>query len=182
MTRRAKGTNLLMLVKLARAGKRAGQLQGLDEDQEKLLEEHILVSEWYSFDAFAKLLVSVHEQMLGGTDEAAMRMGDAAAGEMLTGVHNMFVTKGDPARTATGLTVIWSRYFDFGNAATSVTGDNEVELHVTGYEDISRCHGLVLMGWVRTAVSLSGAEVASLDVVEAPWEGGRDLRVRARWS
>ncbi|MFW6050458.1 MAG: TIGR02265 family protein [Myxococcota bacterium] len=182
MPRHAKGTNLVLLVKLAKSGVSTGQLTNLGAEEQKLLDEHVLVSEWYPFDAFAKLLCAVHEQMLGGSDEAAMRMGEANASEMLLGVHAMFLSKGDPLRTLKGLGHIWALYFDFGEVQARATGERSAEISVLGYPDISRCHGMVLGGWMRTAIGLAGAELEDLAVDEAPWEGADHLKVSVRWS
>lgn len=182
MTRHAKGTNLLTLVKLAKAGVEADQLAGLGEAERRLLEDTVLASEWYPFDAFENLLEAVHEQMLGGSDEAAMRMGEAAATEMLRGVHNIFVAEGDPVRTLEALPRMWDRYFDFGHVGVESEGERAAELTIGGYTGMGRCHGLVFVGWGRTAVELSGAEVASYEIVRSPWEGAEDLQVRVEWK
>lgn len=182
MPRHAKGTNLVLLVKLAQSGVEAGQLDGLSDEARRLLDEQILISEWYPFEPFEELLCAVHEQMLGGSDEAAMRMGEANASEMLLGVHKLFLTKGDPLRTMKGLAQIWGSYFDFGEVTVEAAGERAADLAVDGYSGMTRCHGLVLAGWGRTAIGLSGADVEDLTITHAPWDGAERLQVRGRWA
>jgi hypothetical protein len=53
---------------------------------------------------------------------------------------------------------------------------------IAGYEDMPRTHGNVLIGWARTAVSLSGADVNVAAVRRAPWEGDPLFEVWTSWG
>lgn len=181
MTRRAKGTNLVLLVQVAKQGLESGQIQQLGDEARKLLDEQVLVSEWYPFEQFEALLEAVHEQMLGGSDQGAVAMGEANATEMLEGVHKIFVVAGDPLRTLKGISRIWSLYFDFGRVVVETTGDHTAKVRLEDYAGLRRCHGLVLLGWLKTAIRMSGSELTDVHIEQAPWEGTGELLVELGW-
>jgi len=172
---------MILLVKLLRAARKAGRLQQIDHDVAKLLEERVIITAWYPFEHFLKLLTLAHQRLADGSDEAARKMGDMAASEMLLGVHKSFLTPDDPARTLTTLERVWGRYFDFGTLTVhpEMSGARVI---IAGYEDMVRTHGNLLVGWARTAISLSGAEMNVAAVRRAPWEGDPLFEVWTSWK
>jgi hypothetical protein len=181
LPRQAKGQNMLLLVKMLRAARKAGRLDKLDDGVARLLDERVLITAWYPFDHFSKLLIVAHQRLSDGSDEAARKMGDLAASEMLLGLHKMFLSPGDPGRTLTAFERVWGRYFDFGRLTVhpEVSGARVV---IAGYADMTRTHGNLLVGWARTAVALSGADVNIAAVRRAPWDGDPLFEVWTSWQ
>jgi len=171
---------MVLLVKMLRAARKAGRLENISPEVAKLLEERVIVTAWYPFEHFMQLLLLAHQRLADGSDEAARKMGDMAASEMLLGLHKSFLSEGDPARTLTALERVWGRYFDFGTLTVhpEVSG---ARVMIAGYEDMVRTHGNLLIGWARTAVTLSGAEVNVATVRRAPWEGDALFEVWTSW-
>lgn len=178
--RHAKGQNLLLLVKMLRTARRAGRLEKLDQNIAAMLEERILITSWYPFDHFVKMLGVAHHRLADGSDEAARKMGDIAASEMFLGLHKSFLSPGDPGRTLYSLERMWGRYFDFGSLVVhpEVSGARVV---ISGYEDMGRTHGNLLLGWARTAIAMSGADINVAAVRRAPWNGDQAFEVWTSW-
>jgi hypothetical protein len=172
---------MILLVKMLRTARKAGRLEQLDDDVAKLLEERVIITAWYPFEDFLKLLTVAHQRLGDGSDEAACKMGDMAASEMLLGVHKSFLSAGDPARTLTALERVWGRYFDFGTLTVHAETSG-ARVIISGYEDMPRVHGNLLIGWARTAVSLSGAELNVPVMRQAPWEGDPLFEVWSSWK
>lgn len=172
---------MLLLVKMLRTARKAGRLAALDAEVAKLLEQRVIMTSWYPFEHFMQLLHLAHQRLADGSDEAARKMGDMAASEMLLGLHRSFLTPGDPTRTLATLQRVWGRYFDFGTLTVfpEVSGARVV---IAGYEDMVRAHGNLLVGWARTAVSLSGADLNVAAVRRAPWEGDPLFEVWTSWQ
>ena len=172
---------MVLLVKMLRGARKAGRLENLDAEVLRLLDERVIITAWYPFEHFMKLLIVAHQRLADGSDEAARKMGDMAASEMLLGLHKSFLSPGDPARTLTALERVWGRYFDF--AALSVHPEvSGARVVISGYDDMTRAHGNVLIGWARTAVSLSGADVNIAAVRRAPWAGDPLFEVWTSWQ
>jgi uncharacterized protein (TIGR02265 family) len=178
--RQAKGQNLVLLVKMLRSARREGRLHHLEPDVARLLEERVIMTSWYPFEHFAKLLVVAHQRLADGTEEAARKMGDMAASEMLLGMHKSFLAQGDPSRTLAALERVWPRYFNFG-ALRVHPGMSGARVVIGGYGDMTSTHGNVLAGWARTAVGLSGAEVNVAAIRRAPWQGDALFEVWTSW-
>lgn len=171
---------MVLLVKMLRAARKAGRLDRVDPDVARLLEERVIMTSWYPFEHFSKLLVLAHQRLADGTEESARKMGDMAASEMLMGMHKSFLAAGDPARTLAALERVWPRYFNF--AALRVhPGMSGARVVIAGYGDMTSTHGNVLVGWARTAVSLSGAEVNIAAIRRAPWHGEPLFEVWTSW-
>jgi hypothetical protein len=171
---------MVLLVKMLRAARKAGQLPNIGDDITALLDERVIITAWYPFEHFSKLLILAHQQLTDRSDEAARKMGDMAASEMLLGLHRSFLSTDEPARTLTALERLWGRYFDFGKLTVhpEVSGARVV---IAGYENMARAHGNLLVGWARTAVTLSGADVNVAAVRRAPWDGDPLFEVWTSW-
>jgi hypothetical protein len=172
---------MVLLVKMLRAARKAGRLENVDDDVVRLLDERVIITSWYPFEHFIKLLIVAHQRIGDGSDEAARKMGDMAAAEMLLGVHKSFLSPGDPLRTLVALERVWGRYFDFGTLVVhrEVSGARVV---IANYEDMMQTHGNLLVGWARTAVSMSGADVNVAAVRRAPWNGDPLFEVWTSWQ
>ena len=166
---------------MLRTARKAGRLGILDAEIAKLLEQRVIITSWYPFEHFMQLLLVAHQRLTDGSDEAARKLGDMAASEMLHGLHKSFLTPDDPSRTLTALERMWGRYFDFATLTVhpEVSGARVV---IAGYEDMVRAHGNLLVGWARTAVSLSGADLNVAAVRRAPWEGDPLFEVWTSWQ
>lgn len=168
-SRHTKGVNVVDLVKALRALHKAGQISGLTPEVEKYLSERVLVSGWYPLGEFLDILHHVHQAM-GGTDRAAQEMGAFGAQSALEGVHKIFLRQGDPVGTVKALERIWPGHFDFGALEVEEQA-GRMRVVLTGYPDIARVHGQLLVGWVRRAVELAGGDPDAVELEEAPWLG-----------
>src|SRR5688572_9815531 len=114
--RLAKGLNLLQLAKMLRKAKLVDKV-GLTGDDVTCLHGLIVPTGWYPHAFFERVIVAVHQHLLGGTDSAAKDMGRASAQAMLGGPHRIFVVDGDVVATGKNMTRIWPHYFNFGTVA-----------------------------------------------------------------
>ncbi|MFW5926375.1 MAG: hypothetical protein ACOCV4_09440 [Myxococcota bacterium] len=167
--RHTKGVNVIDLVKTLRGLHKAGQIQDLGPVEQKYLQERVLVSSWYPMSDFLSIIRCVHQAM-GGTDQVAEQMGEYGAQSALEGVHKAFLRHGDPEGTVRLLERNWPIYFDFGELHVENFG-GRVELSISGYADMPRVHGMLLVGWVRKAVELSGGRSDGVRLDQAPWQG-----------
>lgn len=169
--RRAKGVNLIDLVKLLRNARREGKLEGLDAEDAALLDERVLVSSWYPIERFWRVLTLAHERVLGGSERQTIELGRAGAEQVVAaGVHSVFLSGNDFDRVLRGFARGWSSYFDFGSV--EITRDDDlVRITIHGYPDIPRSHALTTLGWYERSLQLTGAEVRSAKLAAGPWSG-----------
>jgi len=171
--RLAKGTNLVSLVKAIRSGRRAGAVVPLSEDDDRLVSERMILTAWYPFPIYERLLLAV-QGLRGGGDAAAREMGLASAAEMLSGVHKMFARTGSLKRTLKPLESVWPRYFNFGRIEADCKAEHDAIVRIHGYPHMGRCHGHLVAGWVEGAVRLSldkHQRIGSIALTGRPWKG-----------
>ena len=173
-TRRAKGVNLIELVKLLRIERKAGRLGSLSADDEALLDERILVSSWYPVEQFWRLLGLAHERVLGGSEPKTIELGRQGARRVMGGVHSAFVSHDDLARGIKSFARGWSTYFDFGTVECALEPDR-VRIVIQGYPDMPRAHALTTLGWYEVALEMMSFESAKAEVVSGPWSGGDEV-------
>ena len=53
---------------------------------------------------------------------------------------------------------------------------------IAGYEDMLRVHGNLLIGWARTAITMSGVDMNIAAIRRAPWEGDPLFEVWTSWK
>ncbi len=182
MSKLSKGTNIIELVKMAKVGRKTGQITDLPDRIESFLSQRVLLSEWYPLEDFWELLRVVHEQLLAGDDTAAIRLGEMGAHVAHDGIYKAFIKPGDAGRTLEALDRIWPRLFNFGELRAELQGANGIRYTFTGYGDMPRLHGLVLLGWVRATIAIAGATHKESSIIVAPWESGDDCVIEATWS
>lgn len=179
--RRAKGINVVDVVKLLRGRRAAWEGARLSAEAVRLLDQHVVMSGWYPLDPFIELLDLSHRRLFGGTDEAAVQMGREGGRSAFGGVHRAFVREGDPARSIAAFGHAWSSYFDFAQATCTVDG-TRAEISFDGYPDVTRTHALVIAGWALALLDLAGVPEAQYGILSAPWLGAAELRLELRWS
>ncbi len=152
----------------------------LSDEEERWLDQYVLLSGWYDWERFVWLLRQVHQHLMGGTEAGARRMGRWTAETNLSGIHASFVYPGDVHRTLRSLPNMWSRYYDFGEVTTEPGPDDEITVRVTGYPFAKALHEEMLVGWTVGAVEMAGGSISALELTERPSEGDRDLVLRLR--
>jgi len=180
--RRARGAAFLETLKTLKLAMRSGLELDLTPEERSWLDQRVLVSGWYPYERFVWLTEMLHERVMGGTERAAIKMGRLAADALLTGVHSRFIYPGDVHRSFRSAKTSWTRYFDFGEVEVEAIGSQEVEVQIHGYEFVPLVHELLLQGWARAVVELSGARVRDIEVLKAPSRGDRDFVVRVGWT
>ncbi|MGH1343567.1 MAG: hypothetical protein ACRBN8_18565 [Nannocystales bacterium] len=174
-----KGIDLVGLVKSLRVARSDNRLQGLDPSDLELIDQRVLLSNWYPLDHFRRVLLLNHRHIQGGTNEAARAMGEFGAKTALEGAHSVFLHPGDPLQTLRGMATIWSAHFNFGEINVHVDG-NTVRVVVQGYDDMEVLHGTLLFGWITKAAELAGAQIETSKIEESPWHGADCLVVMMR--
>ncbi len=170
-----KGSNLIGLVKLLRGLRKTRPLQGLSPAALALLDERVLVTDWYPFEPFLEFVELTYRDLLKGSEEAALQMGIAGGREALAGVHKAFISQGDAAASLLAMKPAWRAYFDFAQLSAEKVGTNAVRFNLIDYPDVGAAHGMLIVGWHVAAARLAGSEKARAEVVLKPWTGAPHL-------
>jgi len=174
----SKGVAIADLVKVLKIYRRKCPLNGLSPAAEALLDEHILLTKWYSHESFLELLDTAYRVLLDSDEENALQMGINGGQVILQGIHSAFVQQGDPLGSVMALRHIWPTYYDFGGLTAELIDGQKVQFTVVDYPDITIPHAMVTVGWGIAAARLGGAFGARHEILERPWQGAPALKYR----
>jgi hypothetical protein len=145
--RLVKGTNLVEVVRLLRSHQHTRPLPEMGAWEQDLLRKRVSPSTWYSLNVFDSLLQMAHRFVFDGSESAAQNMGRRFAQTSL----------------------------DNGKGSITVqpwrgpNGETGAQLQVSGYPDMSACHGHNIIGWTIQMAETAGAKDVTLWVEERPW-------------
>jgi hypothetical protein len=180
--RLTKGINLLGMVKMLRGYRYHSSVEGLAQPSLELLNERIIVSNWYPLERLWEMLEFTYERLLGRDPARAVELGRRGGVKIWGSAHRLFIR--DATLETLRLTSEhgWSSYFNFGRLdVRAVEDENAVEFVVCDYPDVPEVHGMSIIGWHIAAAQLSGAHKARGELLRAPWLGDPEQVHRICW-
>lgn len=185
--RLVKGTNVVGIVRLLRAHQREHPLPELGVWERDLLSKRVAPSTWYALGIFDSLLQIAHRFVFDGSEAAAQAMGRNFARETQEQRAAPDALKtSQPIEVLTVMAGRWRSLFNFGQLEVTPwptpTSEHGVRVQVTGYPDMSACHGHAIIGWSMQLVEDAGAKEVALRVEERPWMHNSVLTYTLQWS
>lgn len=178
--RRAKGITIIPLLRHLHMSLRSGKKLALTARDEALLGQRLIVSDWYPFAIWMRL-IELQAEVADHDLTVAVELGRQGALELIGSVHRSFVSVGDPGRTLRALSRMWSRYFDFGEVDVADRGTDGAVITLVGYSDMPPWYAHMVAGWIVGLVELAGAKVATHTIEEFPWKDDGRYRLLVRW-
>ncbi len=185
--RLVKGTIVLGVVRLLRSQQHSRPLPELDDWEQDLLRKRVSASTWYALKVFDSLLQTAHRFVFDGSEAAAQNMG-RASGKVF--MHER-TTRGvaapnDPQAGLELMAAGWRRLFNFGELQVtpwpSPDSEHGARVHITGYPDMSACHGHTIIGWSLQMIEDAGAKQIDLRIEERPWMHNSVLTYTLSWQ
>jgi hypothetical protein len=184
--RLVRGSNLVDVARLIQERRDDRSLPELGPWEQDLLRKRVSTSTWYSFRVFDSLLQVVHRFVFDGSEAAARSMGRAAARAHLKDRPERFVVTGDPLATLQLMNARWRELFNFAEiAVTPLEGQASrhcARVRLSGYPDMSACHGQTILGWTLEIVERAGGKNPSLRLEERPWMHNSVLTYVVEWE
>jgi hypothetical protein len=186
--RLVKGTNLIGVVRLLRSQQHTRPLPEMGAWEQDLLRKRVSGSTWYALKIFDSLLQIAHRYVFDGSEAAAQNMGRYFAQELqrersARGVERPAT---DPLGTLSDISGRWRGFFNFGefNVTPWPSPDSEhgARVHITGYPDMSACHGHTIIGWSMQLIEDAGAKDVELRIEERPWMHNSVLTYTLSWA
>ena len=159
-----KGMAVVQLVKLVRRWAKQEGIEdvakALDMEGSQILSGHVIVSSWYPYEEFAKLLKAMG-RLLGGNDpDFFIRMGRVSAETDLDGTLSSFARRPDFSRFVRGLSRVWKAYSDRGELRIQESGPNSAEVTFERAPHLAHEHCLINQGWIAACLEHGGAKDA----------------------
>ena len=182
--RLVRGTNLANVLRVLRLHARKGPIPELGQWEQDLMRKRIATSTWYSLKVFDSLLQIVHRFVYDGSEAAAQAMGREHARARIADFPGLLVAD-DPLETLSRFPARWRQHFNFGEVHVTPLpareGEHGVRVRITGYPDMSACHGHSIMGFSLEIAERVGATAPRLNVEERPWMHNSVLSYTITW-
>ena len=181
-----RGTNVASVVRVLRAHRRERPLPELGDWEQDLLRKRVAPSTWYSIQVFESLLQLVHRFVLDGSELAAQNMGRTHARERLVSGPDSTLVVADPLLSLGRFASRWREQYNFGEvtvtALSAADGAQGARIRITGYPDMSACHGHAIIGFTLELLERAGATTPSSQIDERPWMHNNVLSFVLRWT
>ncbi len=183
--RLVRGTNLASVLRVLRSRRREKPLPELGAWEQDLLRRRVAPSTWYSLTVFDSLLQVVHRFVFDGSELAAQGMGRQHARTRIAQASEILVIPGDPLETLSRFPKRWGDQYNFGEVTVAPLpareGEHGVRIRITGYPDMSACHGHSIMGFTLELAEHAGAQGPQLQIEERPWMHNSVLSYTLTW-
>jgi hypothetical protein len=184
--RLVRGTNVENVVRVLRASENESRIPELGQWEKDLLKKRVSRSTWYSLAVFESLLQVAHRYVFDGSEAAAQAMGRSFARTMISEDRESFIVLGDPLEALAKMHARWREHFNFGEISVAAMepaeGKKHARVRLTGYPDMSACHGHSIIGWSLEIAEQSGAEGLVVRIEERPWMHNSVLTYMIDWS
>jgi hypothetical protein len=146
-----------------------------------VVEGQVLKSNWYPFEAFVDLNVTV-DRVFGRGDLGLVKgLGRFGADVNLTTIYRLFYMVGSVNWLIDRAAALWSVNYDSGRLAVDHLDERAAELHVLEFATPHRAHCLSVMGWAERSLELSGARLIESVEPACRVRGHRVCTFRMTW-
>ena len=113
-------------------------LAALDPAERSQIEGGILVSAWYPFALFIRIVQVAEAQLSAQVPRLHREMGRAAAEYGLTTFYKIFFKVGSPQFIITRSAKVWRTYYTSGEMAVPVCENGHAVVELIGFEEPAR--------------------------------------------
>ena len=157
-------------------------LAALEPGARQAIEGGILVSAWYPFALFIRLVQGAEAQLGARVPRLHREMGRAAADYGLTTFYKIFFKVGSPQFIITRSAKVWRTYYTSGEMTVPVCEDGHAVVELVGFEEPARELCERLPGFLERTVELSGGRAVRLVHEVCVHRGAPACRFEAWWT
>jgi hypothetical protein len=118
----------------------------------------ILPSSWYSLDAFAQFLEMYLKVAVQGNEQELIKRSEVLIERQLSGIYKWFVKLGSPEFVLNRISAVHRTYFQGVGIEVNLPSPGKAILKYTGFAKQHRLIGLIIIGFYRKALEISGAK------------------------
>lgn len=174
---------LAFLEKHAGEAKTAEILARLDPGDRQMLEETMLVGNWYDLKPLLHLMAASEgavEVPQGRT--VAWEIGRFSADFGLKTIYRLFIKLADPGFVVRKATQLFSTNYDSGSMDLVKAEPHEAVMRLTGFEEPDARFCQRLLGFMQRSLELSGAKNVRMDHPKCEARGDGHCEFMAKWD
>ncbi len=181
--RHVKGTLCADYVKIIKKRKDIDWDKYLEPEDNILLEETILSSNWYSMETFMRMGLAVFKEIAGSNLNTVHGGGRIFMDELIKTYLNLVVV-GDPLRSMEKFKMMRSRFFDFECMEITKVDDSTAELHLElGFgKDGDEAYTHHMVGAFERLLEMCKAKDIETEIIRKSWEGESESVVLLKWK
>lgn len=183
--RLVRGTSVGSVLRVLRSYRRTRPLPELGPWEQDLMRKRVSPSTWYALKVFDSLLQIVHRFVFDGSELAAQNMGRAHAQARLAAAPDTLLLPGQPLETLAQFPAYWRAQYNFGVVQVlplpTLEDEHLARVRITGYPDMSACHGHSIVGFTLELLEQAGAQAPEAHIEERPWMHNNVLCYTLRW-
>jgi hypothetical protein len=153
----------------------------LGPDLRQLLGGSILASDWYKLDALTELVEASLRINEGGDEKLVIAHAEEVVARHLGGVYQLFVRLGSPEWIIKRIAAVHVTYFRNVDISPTFTGERRAAVRYAGFARQHRVMELMIVGFYRKALELSGARDRQVRVSTPIGAGKGYLEVELSW-
>ena len=157
-------------------------LAALPPDEYRPIDGGILVSAWYPFTLFIRILQAAEARWGAQIPRLQHEMGRASAEYGLTTLYKIFFKVGSPQFIITRAARVWHSYYSSGEMSVTVSEDGHVVVELTGFEEPARELCERLLGFFERTIELSGGRTVRFVHDVCVRNRGAACRFEGSWS
>jgi hypothetical protein len=186
LSKRVKGILFVDYVRMIKSKKNVDWSEYLTPDDISFLNQTILESEWYPFDAFERMGVAILAifKEIDSSGLEAVHMWGRLSTDKLLNAHKSILCEGDPRESLMRFQVLRKSFFDFNSVNIPAIQDNYAKLKI-GYgmcKIAEEAATYQTLGFFERLLELSGAKGIQHKFKSKSWEGDPVTVLEFYWS
>lgn len=157
-------------------------LEALPDEEQGILSGMIIHAGWYSFELGEELDEIIVKVLGKGNPLVFEEIGAQSAVDNLNGIHQTFLTPGDPQAFMRQANTIYKFYYNTGSRSYDPTGPASGIMTTHNAETFSSVDCLTVIGWYRTALEMCGAKHVQIKEVKCRAKGETVCEYHFKWD
>lgn len=156
-------------------------VESLSSSEQRIIKETVGVSQWLDYQLWWKLLLAADKQVGRGDLAVIREIGAFDAKENLSTIYKFFIALMNIPAVIKRSPMIWKQYYDTGQMNVISVGKNEAELHLVDFPNLPLHHEEELLGWMGTAVEMTGNRLVSIEHTTCMCKGDDHCTFMIKW-
>ncbi|NQT27189.1 DUF2378 family protein [candidate division KSB1 bacterium] len=157
-------------------------LDAIPVEEKQVLSSMIIHAGWYPFELGEELDQIIVKVLGKGNPRVFEEIGAQSAVDNLNGIHQTFLTPGDPQAFMKQARSIYKFYYDTGSRTYDQTGPTSGVMTTHNAETLSAVDCLTVIGWYRTGLEMCGAKNVRVKEVKCRAKGDAACEYHFNWG
>ena len=183
MDKHVKGTLFLDYVRMIRKRKEVDWGKYLTPEDQKVLSQMVLPSEWYPLATYQHCGVAVLHEIAKGDVELVRAWGRSSMDELMK-IYKNLAQESDPLKALEKLQLLRRRFFDFEGLGIVTVGANRVQVTVDlAFGKVAdEAYAYQILGTIERLLEPTRAKNLQFKFIQKAWQGAPNTVMEFSWE